>query len=95
VINMMFYFGLEDGELQLLNEPSAQGYSGDVSFSGSAKDLGGDFEILVRDSAERHLDSLVKREHEELNNLDYTHVMGAKIPRGELWKIRGISMYLF
>jgi mannosyl-oligosaccharide glucosidase len=88
VVNMMFYFGLEAGDLNMLNEPSASGYSGDVSFAGSVDDLGGDFEILVRDTGKRNLDSLVQKTHAELNSLDNTHVLGAKVPKGELWKIR-------
>lgn len=90
VINMMYYFGVESGTLNLLNKPSATGYSGDVSFSGSLADLGGDFEILVRDTGDRNLDSLVTKSHDELNSLDDTHVLGAQVPKGELWKIRGI-----
>lgn len=89
MLNVLFYFGIEEGEIRLENDHSSSGYTDDLRFSGSTQDLGA-FELFVSDAGnQRNLEQFVAKSSPDLNDLDSTHVMGLNVPGGQLWKIKG------
>ncbi|VDC05344.1 unnamed protein product [Peniophora sp. CBMAI 1063] len=90
--SFIYYAGIEGmGGLELDTKLPSSGIEGDIKFSGFSPDLD-EFTIRIVDGPENTAVTSGPYSHDFADRLGKTHISGARVPSGDIWKAKDVLM---